>query len=207
LQDRGDALLAFGAARHLEGNARLRQCSLGADDALGDRRFGSEESAGDFLRREAAEQAQSEGKARFHRQDRVTGDEHQVEEIIANVVIDGGVDIDIAALGLDLIDDRVLFALMQAQFANTVDATMLGGGHQPGGGPFRQAILGPALECSEKCVLRQFLGNADIAGEARQPGNEPCLLDAPDRFDRAIGVRLRHASRLDGWHDRWQESA
>jgi hypothetical protein len=49
----------------LKGNVRLSQRSLGADNALGDSWLRNEKGAGDFLRAQAAEQAQRERNARF----------------------------------------------------------------------------------------------------------------------------------------------
>ena len=55
------------SARDLEGNARLGQRALGADDALGNGRLRDQKGARDFLRGQAAEQAKRERDARFRR--------------------------------------------------------------------------------------------------------------------------------------------
>jgi hypothetical protein len=47
----------------------VRQRAFGADDALGDRRFGHQEGAGDLLGRQAAEQPERERSARLRQRD------------------------------------------------------------------------------------------------------------------------------------------
>src|SRR5256884_611804 len=78
--------------------------SLGADDALGDGRLGNEESAGDFPGREAAEKTKRERDACFGGKHGVTGDEHQTEKVVANLVPPGNVKIchGQVLLGLEL---------------------------------------------------------------------------------------------------------
>src|SRR6185312_14048525 len=80
------------AARNLKGNTRFGKSSLRADDALGDGRFGNEKCAGDFVRGEAAEQAQRERDAGFRGEHRMACGEDQAQEVVANVVVDGGIE-------------------------------------------------------------------------------------------------------------------
>src|SRR5581483_1330415 len=54
---------------------------------------------------------------------------------------------------------------------------------------------GPGFERGEKRVLRQLLGQADVAREAREAGDDPGRLDAPDRVDGAMGVGCCHDRR------------
>jgi hypothetical protein len=42
------------------------------------------------------------------------------------------------------------------------------------------------LERRDEGVLRQLLGEPDVAHDPRQPGDELGRLDAPDRVDRAM---------------------
>ena len=83
----------LGAARHLERHLRLGQRALGADDALGDGRLGDEEGAGDLVGRQAAEQAQRQRDPRLGGQHRVAGDEHQAQQVVADVVVQGRVEV------------------------------------------------------------------------------------------------------------------
>ena len=83
----------LGAARHLERHARLGQRPLGAHDPLRDRRLGDEEGARDLVGREAAEQPQRQRHARLGREHGMTGDEHEPQQIVADVVVERGLDV------------------------------------------------------------------------------------------------------------------
>ncbi len=89
LEDGGEARGELGPAGHFEGDARLGERALGADDALGDGRLRDEEGARDLGGGEAAEQAQRERDARLGREDRVAGGKHEAEEIVAHLLVDG----------------------------------------------------------------------------------------------------------------------
>ena len=78
---------------HLERDARLGERALGADDPLRDRRLRDEERARDLLGRQAAEQAQRERDARLGREHRVAGDEHEAQQVVADVVVERGVEV------------------------------------------------------------------------------------------------------------------
>ena len=73
--------------------------------------------------------------------------------------------------------------------AQPVDRAMLRGRHQPGAGLVGNARRRPLLERRDERVLRQLLGEADVAHHAREAGDELRRLDAPDRVDRAMDVR------------------
>src|SRR3989475_9598767 len=62
---------------------------------------------------------------------------------------------------------------------------MLRGGHEPGARIVRDARLRPALERGDERVVRQVLGETDVAGDAREPGDELGGLDPPHGIDRA----------------------
>jgi hypothetical protein len=62
-EDRGEAGGEFGAARDFEGDVFFGEGAFGADDALRDGGFGSEEGAGDLRSGKAAEQTEGEGAA------------------------------------------------------------------------------------------------------------------------------------------------
>ena len=53
-------------------------------------------------------------------------------------------------------------------------------------------VARPLLERGDQRVLRELLGEADVAHDAREPGDEPRRLDPPDRVDRAMGIGGRH---------------
>ena len=55
--------------------------------------------------------------------------------------------------------------------------------------------FGPLLERGDERVLRQLLGEADVAHHAREAGDELRLLDAPDRVDGVMCIGSRHGYR------------
>ena len=50
---------------------------------------------------------------------------------------------------------------------------MLRRGHEPGARVVRDARLRPLLERGDERVLREILGQADVAHDAREAGDEP----------------------------------
>src|SRR5438445_8485467 len=57
------------------------------------------------------------------------------------------------------------------------------------------APLVDALERGDERILRQVLGQADVAGDPGEPGDQPGGLDAPHRVDCAMSVGVRHRVR------------
>ena len=95
LEDGGEAGGELEAAGDLEGDVFVGEGAFGADDALCDGGFGGQESAGDLVGGEAAEQTEGEGCAGLGGEDGVTGDEDQAEEVVSG----GG--------GVALVEDEV----------------------------------------------------------------------------------------------------
>ena len=93
LEHGGQALGKLGPARYLEGDALLGQRALGADDALGDGRLRDQEGAGDLVGRQAADQAQRERDAGFGGEHRMAGREDQAQQIVADVVVESGIEV------------------------------------------------------------------------------------------------------------------
>ena len=73
---------------------------------------------------------------------------------------------------------------------------MLRGGHQPGARIAGHAGSGQCSSAVNKRVLRQFLGDAHVAHQARERRDESRCLDAPDRVDRTACVG-RHGERSE----------
>jgi len=184
----------IGAVRNLEGNARFGERAFGADDALGDGGFGDQEGASDFLRGEAAKKAKSERDTRFGGKDRVTGNEDEAEKVVADVLVVGGVEIGFKIghggflLGFEFATELFVFAFEDFVAAKVVHGAMLGGGHEPGTGIVRHAGFGPALECGDEGVLRELFGEADVANDASESGNDFGGLDSPDGVDDAMRI-------------------
>ena len=76
-----------------------------------------------------------------------------------------------------------MFAVDQRGAAQPVERPVLGDLGQPGGRIARDAISRPALQRQQEGILRNLLGQPDVAQIADQSGGELWLLDPPDRFD------------------------
>ena len=155
-----------------------------------------QEGPGDLLGRQAADHPQRQSRAGLTRQSRVTGGEDEPKQLIADVVVQGGVQIGHGLLlGLHVPGDHLVLALEHSAAAQMIQGPALGGRHQPGAGFFRNACRGPPLEGGQQGFLRQILGQRHIAQHPRQAGDQPGLLDPPDGQDRAMGVGGRHGRR------------
>src|SRR6267142_4149435 len=189
-EDGGEARGKLGLAGNLEGDASFGEAALGANDALGDGRLWDEEGAGDFVGGETAEEAKGEGDASLWREHRMTGNENEAEEVVANGVVDRCVEIGHGPLllHLKLAAEFFMFALEKFVAAPVIDGAMLRGGHQPSAGIIWDAGAGPLLEGGYQSVLGEFFGDADVADDASQAGDDAGRLDAPDGVDGAMGI-------------------
>ena len=104
----------FGAG-DLEWDVRLGQRALCPDDALSDGRLRNQKSARDLLRGEAAEQAERQRNPRFDREHRMAGDEHQAQEVVADLDRRSRLpDLDRPSLARPPPRDRALRAFVRA---------------------------------------------------------------------------------------------
>ena len=185
---------------------RFGECPLSADDALGDSRLGDEEGASDLVGGQASEQAEGERHPRLGREHGMAGDEHQAQQVVANVVVKSCFEVfHLVLAGTDLacpnfLNDVLateLFVLVfqQRVAAEVIDGAMFGSGHQPRARVVGDTRLRPLFECGDESVLCQVLGHADVAHDTRQPGDEPGRLDPPDGVDGAMGVGSCHCYR------------
>ena len=120
----------------------------------------------------------------------MTRGEHEPEQVVANVVVQSGVEIGHAhfLLRVELVADLFVLALDALAAPVQVDGAVLGGGHEPGAGIVRHSCLRPPLERSDKGVLRQVLGDADVTRDASETCNESWRLDSPDGIDGSVDV-------------------
>ncbi len=178
---------ALFATRHLERHLLRGERSLGPDDALGDRGLRDEERPGNFVRRQAAEEPQRERHLRLGREYRVAGDEDEPEQIVADAIgpfVDRRLEIGHGVLFAgELAADLFVLALEPFDPAPMVDGPVLRRGHEPGARISRNARCRPLLERRDERVLGQILGNADVAHDPRESGNEARRFDSPDRVD------------------------
>ena len=185
---------AVQAGGNFEGHMRFGERALGAHDALRDGGLRSEKGAGNLRRGEAAEQAQGEGDARFGREHGMAGDEDEAEQIVLDIAVgcagEGGGEVGEGALLLvfELAGELFVFLLDARVAAQQVDGAVLGGGHEPRAGVLRHAGRGPLFECGDQRVLGQLFGDADIAHDARQSGDDARGLHAPHGVDGAIDL-------------------
>jgi len=118
----------------LEGDARLGEGPLGPNYSLGDGRLGDEECTCDLLGRQTSQQAERECNACLGGENRMTGCEHEAQEVVADVIVDRGVEIGRGRLllGLELTTELLVLALEHLVAAQEIERPMLRGGHQPG---------------------------------------------------------------------------
>src|SRR3954471_14432609 len=134
-----------GPPRPLEAESGLADRLLRADDALGDRYLVRQESTGDLVRRQTADDTQRERRAGVARKDGVTGCEDEAQQLVAKIVGHGHVDHLGRAIELAVQLPRDLPMLARAHLVATdcVDGAALGGRHQPSAGIGRNAGPGP----------------------------------------------------------------
>ena len=97
----------------------------------------------------------------------MAGGEDQTQQVVAEFVVERLLDLgDRIGLLVEVAADFLVLALQHLGAAEAVESAMLGGLHQPGAGIARHALVRPLLERGDERVLRQFLGPADIAGDA-----------------------------------------
>ena len=129
----------------------------------------------------------------------MTRDEDEAQQVVADVVVERGFEIGRGELALDreIVAVFLVLAALQLVAAQPVERAVLRRRHQPGARIVRDARLGPALERDDERVLRELLGDADVAHHAREPRDQPGRLDAEHRLDRAMGIGSRHDSRSE----------
>ena len=79
-----------------------------------------------------------------------------------------------------------VFALGDGVAAEEIDGAAFGGCGKPCRGIIGDPRFRPLLECGDEGLLREVFGEADVAGEARESGNDARGLDAPHGFDGAM---------------------
>jgi hypothetical protein len=105
----------------------------------------------------------------------MTGYEYEAQEVVADVIVDRGLEIRRGQLLLDLelATELLVLALEPLVAAEEIDRTMLRGGHEPGARVVRDARLRPPLERHDERLLGELLGQPDVAHHPREPGDEP----------------------------------
>ena len=128
----------------------------------------------------------------------MAGDEDQAEKIVTETLLAGGVEVGFEIghggflLGFEFAAKLLMLTFEKFDAAKMVDSAVFGGGHEPRAGIVRYARLLPFFEGGNQRVLREFFGEADVADDAREAG------DQPGRFH--LHRRLR---RRDVYHWTW----
>ena len=83
-------------------------------------------------------------------------DEHEAQQVVADVIVDGGVEIRYARFPavFELVTELLVLTVEHLAPAQLVDGAMLRGGHEPGPRVVRDARLGPTLERGDERILR-----------------------------------------------------
>ena len=117
----------------------------------------------------------------------MAGDEDEAEKVVADGVVESGVEVGRGLFeGFEFTGELLVFALGDGVAAEEIDGAAFGGGGEPCRGIIGYARLRPLLEGGDECLLREVFGEADVAGEACESGDDACGLDVPDGFDGAM---------------------
>ena len=129
----------------------------------------------------------------------MTRREHQAEKVIADVIVDRGVEIGNGQflLRLELVAELRVLSLEQRVATQEVDGAVPGGRHEPRSWIVGDAGVGPLFERRQQCVLRQIFGDTDVTHDARESGDELRRLDPPDGVDGAMCVGGWHGDQLE----------
>jgi hypothetical protein len=98
----------------------------------------------------------------------------------------GGIELQLVSAEL-----RVA-ALDHSATAQLVDRATFGRRHQPRAGIVGHAGVRPALKRRHQRVLREILGEADVAHDACETGDQTRRFQPPNRFDSVLCVSGRH---------------
>ena len=202
LEHRGEPRGEVGTGGDLDRHAVLAQRALRARDALADGRLGGEVGARDLTGRESGDHPQRQRDSRLRGEHRVARSEDESEHVVVDVV-EGGVEVGLGRVGRPQLL-RVPHLLQLARevdvAADAVDGAASRRRGEPGPGLVGHPVARPLFERLHEGVLREVLGESDVADDARDDRGDLGGLHAPDRLDGA-------AHRLDvvvrcrgGWH-------
>ena len=137
----------------------------------------------------------------------MAGREDQAQQVVVERVVDrrGQVGVLVLAAALELEPQLLRLAVVHAGAPQPVDRPVLGGGHEPGARVVRDARLGPLLERGDERLLGEVLGEADVAHDPRDAGDQPCRLDPPDAVEGAPDVA--HGAAYSPASTRWRSSS
>src|SRR4029077_13424580 len=100
----------------------LAQSPFGADDPLSNGRLGDQESPRDLVGCQASKQAQRERDARLGRKHRMAGSKHKAQQIVANIIVERGIEIRLRRL---LLDFELVTELLMLSFEQLIAAKVI----------------------------------------------------------------------------------
>ena len=155
-------------ARRLERHVGVGDPPLRPRDALLHRGFRDQEGARDLLDGQAGDDAKRERDLLRRRQVRMAADEQQPQDVVA--IMRTVEPLGELLLGVAEIGDRVFLGqrLLLLAPPEIVDRDIAADHDQPGCGIARRAVLRPALQRPQACVLEGFLGGIEVAEIAQQ---------------------------------------
>ena len=193
--------LALRAARHLEGQAGVCRASSwrGRCAARWSLRSTRKARAISSVVSPPIRRSVSATRA-SGRQHRMAGGEDQAQQLVADVVVERRLDVLDAGVASRRGRGRSRRACASCILLrrNPSMARRLAAAISQAPGLCGMPVLRPFGERGDERVLRQLLGQADVAHHAGEAGDEPGLLDPEDGLDRLMGFGRRHASRLSG---------
>src|SRR5262244_1719420 len=142
---------------------RICKCSFCSNNSLGDGGLRGKEGARNFLSRQASQQTKRQRNTRFRRENRMAGDEDKPQQVIANGIIQSGIEVGHGIfLFAQLATEFLVFAIKQLISAEIIDCAMLGRSHKPRAWILRNTGLRPFLERSYQRVLRKVFGYTNV---------------------------------------------
>jgi len=88
--------------------------------------------------------------------------------------------------GFEFAGELFVFAVGDGVAAEQIDGAPFGGGGEPCAGVFGDSGSRPLFQSGEESFLREVFGEADVAGEAGEAGDDTGGLNAPDGFAGAV---------------------
>jgi|GEM_PF-2457739 len=184
-EHRAEPLRQLRRVGHLEGHVGRRERLLRPHDALLDRRDRHEEHPRDLLRDETRDDAQRERHLSLPRQHGVARREHEPQQVVGDRL-----PLVLRRL-LEVAGEDAVALVEPLPAAPGVDRLPLRDGREPGTRVVRDARLRPLRERVGDGVLREVLGEAEVARHPGEGRDDPRPLDAPDRGDPARDVGHR----------------
>ncbi|CAI7655180.1 unnamed protein product [Penicillium discolor] len=194
-KDRAEPRRMLLPRRQLERRARGRQRLLRAHDPLLHGRRGDEEGAGDLLTRQTAHDPQRQRDLRLPGEHRVARDEEKAQHVVVHGIRVPRQLVPLRLLLFQVVRDQRQTVVQPLAAAPSVHRLPLRHGRQPRGGVLRHALGGPLPQRGDQGLLREILGQAEVADHPRQCADDARGLDAPHGRDRPLGRLLRGGGR------------